>query len=182
MTDEDMIVEKAKLMKRLEDISPMPDDATVTQKQLDQYHDIVEIIDLDFKRDVDFVAPILDSFGYGDGYGIYAPRSHYFCGLPDRDRVLSEITIRLRTGSDGSKMWSLYVLAEMHRAGQNAFPGEHDLIRSCLTDRDLVRGEVADCLGALGDRRSTDMLKLLLTDPCEQVKARAAYCLRGKTK
>ncbi len=179
MTPDELAAEKSEMLGRLAALSPMPDDATVTQEQLDARYDITETIPLYFKGDRDFVGPLLDSVGYGDGFGGYSGISHFLYGVKDRDFVLAEIGKRLRNGTPASKMWSLYCLAELHKSGQDAFPGEHDLVRGCLTDKehDLVRREAAHCLGALGDKRALELLETLLNDPCDEVKDCAAHWL-----
>ncbi len=184
MTDAERQTLKIKLIKRLTIISPMPDDANVTQEQLDERFDITGTIHIYFLDDPDFVGPLLDSFGCGDGFGGYSSDSHYFYGLKERDFVLSEIGKRLQNGTPGSKMWSLYLLAELHKSGQEAIENEHELLRKCLKDKDhdLIRREAAHCLGALGDKFATEILKTATDDPCEEVKANAISWLKHNEK
>jgi HEAT repeat protein len=68
-------------------------------------------------------------------------------------------------------MWSLYILAEMHKSGQPEYEGELNAVEGCLRDRDLVRREAAGCLGAVGGRRAIAILKSMLDDPCDEVKS-----------
>jgi hypothetical protein len=177
MTPDNPAAKKCELLARLAAVRPMPDDATVTQEQLDERFTTEELVDLYFKGDRDFVGPLLDSVGYGDGFGGYSGISHFLYGVQDREFVLAEIAKRLQDGAPGPKMWALYCLAELHKSGQGEFSGEHDLIAGCLRGPDLVRREAAHCLGALDDPKSRVILGTLRDDPSDEVRDQAANWL-----
>jgi hypothetical protein len=57
------------LIKRLQALSPMPNDRELTEKQLGEYHQIVyELAQLE---DIRCIRPLIESFGYGNGNGVY---------------------------------------------------------------------------------------------------------------
>ena len=173
---------KQQLIEGLASLTPMPDDEEVTQEQLNEYAELCWSIARTMNKDPDFVSPLLDSFGYGDVNDAYASNSHYFFGLEDREFVLSEFAKRLQSGTDGSKMWSLYCLAEFHKAGQPEIENELELIQGCLIGPELVRDEAAHCLGALCVERADQILESLVNDSSERVRDRAAHWLSFNRK
>src|SRR3954454_1656544 len=61
---------KRDILAGLGRLGSLPDDATITQAQLDEFSDILAWIEL-APPDLDYIRPLLNTFGYGDGFGVY---------------------------------------------------------------------------------------------------------------
>ena len=57
------------LIDRLARLGPLPDDAAISQAQLDEFSDIIDGIDR-APPDTGSIRPLLNTFGYGDGFGV----------------------------------------------------------------------------------------------------------------
>jgi hypothetical protein len=102
---------KHDLLGRLARLGPLPDDATVTQAQLDEFYDIIARIDL-ASPDTDYIRPLLATFGYGDGFGGYVHGANALL-RQDRDAVVEAALDMLDGGSDGSRQWAMETLRRM---------------------------------------------------------------------
>ncbi len=111
----DSVVEgrKRDLLARLARLGPLPNDSAVTQAQLDEFFDIVCLIDMDSTPpDPDYIRPVLNTFGYGDGFAGY---THGAWALLKQDRaaVVAAALDTLETGRDGPRLWAMETLRRM---------------------------------------------------------------------
>ena len=102
---------KPELLDRLGRLGPMPDDAAATQGQLDEFGDIIDRIGT-AAPDPDYIRPLLNTFGYGDGFGLYG---HGANALLKQDRVaVVEVALHtLETSLGGPQQWAMETLRRM---------------------------------------------------------------------
>lgn len=110
---------KPDILAGLARLGPLPDDATVTQAQLDGFGEIIGWIGF-APPDPDYVRPLLDTFGYGDGFGLYAHGADALL-KQDRGAVVEAALDALGTGRDGSRQWAMETLRRM-REGDKGNP------------------------------------------------------------
>lgn len=129
-------MKKRHLLARLARLGPLPDDAAVTQAQLDEFLDIVGLIDSgSTPPDPDYIRPLLDAFGYGDGYAGY---THGAWALLKQDRaaVVEAALDTLETGGDGPRQWAMETLRrlrERDRGDPPPSPREFRCVEVALT-------------------------------------------------
>lgn len=133
-------MQKRELLARLARLGPLPDDAKVTQSQLDEFFDIVCIIDTDSTPpDADYIRPVLNTFGSGDGYGGY---THGAWALLKQDRVtvVEAALDTLETGGDGPRQWAMETLRRIREDGRGHPPSPRELrcVEAALTGPPLL--------------------------------------------
>src|SRR4051812_9018269 len=102
---------KHDLLGRLARLGPLPDDASATQAQLDEFYDVITRIDL-APPDPDYVRPLLAAFGYGDGFEGYVHGANALL-RQDRDAGVEAALDALDGGRDGSRQWAMETLRRM---------------------------------------------------------------------
>lgn len=104
-------------------LGPLPDDAAITQAQLDAFSDIIAWIEL-APPDPSYIRPLLNAFGYGDGFGLYL---HGANALLEQDRaaVVEAALDTLEGGCDGPRQWAMETLRRM-RLGDRGHPPPSD--------------------------------------------------------
>ena len=110
------------LLARLARLGPLPGDDEVTQAQLDEFGDIVALITLSrTPPDPEYVRPLLDTFGYGDGFALYG---HGVDALlkQDREVVVAAALDTLESGRDGPRQWAMETLRRMREADRGNPP------------------------------------------------------------
>lgn len=129
---------KRELLARLARLGPLPDDATVTQAQLDEFLDIVDRID-STTPDPDYIRPLLNTFGSGDGYAGY---THGAWALIKQDRaaVVEAALDTLETGGDGPRQWAMETLRRLQEGGRGHPPSPRELrsVEAALTGPPLL--------------------------------------------
>ena len=140
-----------KLIDSLKGISPMPSDDVVTNKQLDQYNNIIN--QLSPFMDERCIEPLIQSFGYGYGSGVYWNSVHLLEKF-DTEITNSTLITSLQSPNPGSRMWAAVMLGR--RENVPAIPS----LISLLNDKfELIRAEAVD---ALGDFDRDDIRERLL--------------------
>src|SRR6188508_674790 len=110
---------KRDILAGLARLGPLPDDATVTQAQLQEFSDILAWIEL-APPDPDYVRPLLNAFGYGDGFGLYVHGANALM-KQDRGAVVAAALDTLEAGRDGPRQWAMETLRRM-REGDRGVP------------------------------------------------------------
>lgn len=110
---------KRELLGRLARLGPLPDDASVSQAHLDEFGDVVDRMGT-APPDRDYVRPLLDAFGYGDGFGLYTHGAHALL-RQDRDAVVGAALDTLEAGRDGPRQWAMEALRRL-REGDRGNP------------------------------------------------------------
>jgi hypothetical protein len=111
---------KSNLLARLTDLGPLPEDAALTQEQLDEFGDIISRIDL-ASPDPDYVRPLLGAFGYGDGFGLYAHGANALL-KQERGAVVDAALDAIEGGRDGTRQWAMEVLRRMRESDRGNPP------------------------------------------------------------
>lgn len=95
------------LIKKLEAMSPLPDDNTVSQQTLETYEQIID--ELFSVKDTRVIQPLINSFGYGDGYGLYSSVVTLLENF-DYQAVKPYLIQAVQKGEPGSRMWAAQML------------------------------------------------------------------------
>ena len=132
-------MKKRDLLARLARLGPLPDDAAVTQAQLDEFFDIVDGID-STRPDPAYIRPLLNTFGYGDGFAGY---SHGVWALLKQDHaaVVEVAMDTLETGGDGPRLWAMETLRRLRegdRGNPQPSPRELRCVEAALTGPPLL--------------------------------------------
>jgi hypothetical protein len=173
---------KPDILAGLARLGPLPDDATVTQAQLDEFSDTIAWIEL-APPDSDYIRPLLGTFGYGDGFGLYVHGANSLL-KQERAAVVEAALDTLETGRDGPRQWAMETLRRM-REGDRGIPPpsarEVRLAEAALHGPELVALSavywaywVAD-----NDPAGRRLLELAARGAAGEAKARAAELLAG---
>ena len=151
------------IISQLRNLSPMPEDSEVTGEQLTKYDSLVNM--LAQYEDRRCIKPLIESFGYGNGHGVYWSVVHLLerFTVQEIDPILLE---GLHNHNPGTRMWSALMLGRSEN--RSAVP---DLLRLLDDNKELVR---AEAIIALGRFQVEDIRKRLLKlndDPSVEVQA-----------
>lgn len=175
-------VMKSDLLDRLARLGPLPDDAAVTQSQLDEFGDIIERIGT-APPDPDYVRPLLGAFGYGDGFGLYAHGANALL-RQNRDAVVGAALDALESGRDGPRQWAMETLRRMREADRgNPAPSAREVRAAEVA----LRGPELVALSAVywaywvegNDPSGRRLLELAAQVSPGEARARAAELLAG---
>lgn len=151
------------IINQLHALAPMPDDTEATGEQLARYDDIVNA--LAQYEDKRCIRPLIESFGYGIGNGVYWGVVHLLerFAVDETDPILLE---GLQNPNPGTRMWSALMLGRSEN--QLAIP---ELLRLLDDSKELVRAEAVIALGKFcGENIKIHLLKLI-DDPSNEVQA-----------
>lgn len=107
------------LLARLARLGPLPDDDAVTQEQLNEFGDIIDRI-ATAPPDPAYIRPLLNTFGYGDGFAGYVHGANALL-KQDRGAVVEAALDTLETGRAGPRQWAMETLRRM-REGDRGNP------------------------------------------------------------
>jgi hypothetical protein len=130
---------KQEILARLARLGPLPDDATVTQAQLDEFNEILARIDL-APPDPDYIRPLLNAFGYGDGFALYVHGANALL-KQDRAAVVEAALDTLEAGRDGPRQWAMEALRRTREGDRGNPPPsarEVRLVEAALRGPELV--------------------------------------------
>jgi hypothetical protein len=173
---------KRDILTRLTHLGPLPTDTAVSQAQLDEFSDIIAQIEL-APPDPDYIRPLLDTFGYGDGFGLYIHGANALL-RQERAAVVEATLDTLEAGRDGPRQWAMETLRRM-REGDHGRPApsarEVRLVEAALRGPELV------ALSAVywaywvegNDPSGRRLLELGSRVATGEAKARAAELLAG---
>jgi HEAT repeat protein len=161
-TNSDQTDRVEELMQLLAEISPMPDDETLTQESLEKYRKIVD--ELYTLSDPRSIVPLIQSFGYGYGLEVYWTTLHALEKF-DPDILFPLLREAVQRGERGSRMWGAYMLGR-HRRTEDV-----PILIAALRDSEyLVRENALVALGMIGDPSARPVIEELLNDPVEEVR------------
>lgn len=173
---------KHDILRRLAHLGPLPDDAAVSQAQLDEFGEIIAAIE-QAPPDLAYIRPLLDTFGYGAGFGLYVHGANALL-RQDRAAVVEAALDTLEAGRDGPWQWAMETLRRM-REGDRGRPApsarEVRLVEAALRGPELV------ALSAVywaywveeNDRAGRRLLELGSRVATGEAKMRAAELLAG---
>lgn len=156
-TDQDDI-----LLAQLKLMSPMPEDDLLSEDSLRAYEQIVE--DLDELSDPRAINSLIDSFGYGTGYGLYESVVALIERLSPHENP-PYLFSALRNGERGSRKWAARLLGRSR--DRAAVP---HLLDQLHDSEELVRAEVVKALGMIGDASVRPQIEQLQRDPSPIVR------------
>lgn len=170
LTNSDQTDRVEELIQLLVELSPMPDDETVTEERLKKYGEIV--YELYTLADPRSIIPLIQSFGYGYGLEVYWTTLHALEKF-DQDILLPRLREAVQRGERGPRMWCTYMLGRYRRTE------DVPLLITVLKDSEyLVRENALRALGMIGDPRARPAMEELLNDPVEEVREMAQESLK----
>lgn len=131
---------KRGLLDRLARLGPLPNDDAIAQAQLDEFGDIIDRIQSFVPPDPDYIRPLLDTFGYGDGFALYVHGANALL-RQDRDAVVEAALDTLEAGRDGPRQWAMETLRRMREGDRGNPPPsarEVRLVEAALRGPELV--------------------------------------------
>jgi HEAT repeat protein len=140
----------------------MPEDDLLTEEMINEYDAVVT--ELRSLRDPRMIRPLIYSFGYGEGCGVYQG----VVGLLEKydvDQVAPYLFEAIQEGERGSRMWA----ASMLRRSRNLDAIPH-LIMMLHDPEELVRVEAVGALGILADQSVRLEIEALRNDSSAMVK------------
>lgn len=152
----------SELLVQLKKLSPMPEDDLLTEEMLDAYGEIID--ELREFIDPRSIEPLIASFGYGDGFGVYWKTLQLLEQFDD-EQVAPHLIAALRHGAPGARMWAAFMLGRSRN--KQAIP---DLIKCLHDDKEYVRVNSILALGMIGDPIIKHNIEKLRVDPSEDVQ------------
>lgn len=154
------------LLAQLKQLSPMPDDQSITQEQIDAYAEVIDQLYYALREDNDprAIQPLIDSFGYIDGFGVYQTTLTILGRFSD-NQLMPHLLESVQHGERGSRAWSALMLG--HTEDRAVVP----YLLPLLNDpEEYVRGNAAIALGNIGDPSTLQAIEKLKDDPSLEVR------------
>ena len=123
------------LIARLKSVSPLPNDSELGNEEFDEifskWEEVIEVLQDDFR--LEYLKPILESFGEGTGFGVYWTCVHKIEACLaneafDLDSYVSELIPLLKHPNTGTREWSLELIGRLIRGGSISIPAELRLL------------------------------------------------------
>ena len=130
---------KPDILAGLARLGPLPDDATITQAQLDEFSDIIGWVEL-APPDPDYIRPLLRTFGYGYGVDLYVHGANALL-KQDRAATVAAALDVLESGRDGPRQWAMETLRRLRegdRGNPPPLPREVQAVEVALRGPELV--------------------------------------------
>ena len=162
--------EVQQLLTQLSTLLPMPDDELTSPELLKRYYDIVQQLAQHKDLDPSCIEPLLASFGYFDGYGVYWGTLHLLERF--REKLDPYLLAALRHENKGTRIWATMML--MRRRNKAAIP---DLIALLDDEVDYVRSTAVDALGTIGGAAMRPYIEGLRDDPSSGVRSSVQHVL-----
>jgi hypothetical protein len=160
----------AELLSRLERLTPMPEDALLTENMLKEYDEVVT--ELEQFHDPRCLRPLIESFGYGQGFGIYW-RTLHLIEKYDSQLVTKALTAALEHPNPGVRMWAVNILRRYRYEGAVA-----SLAALLQDEAELVRAATVSALDAIVGEDIHPMLEQMQNDPSMEVRASVRLVLQ----
>jgi HEAT repeat protein len=164
----------SELLSQLRKISPLPDDSSLSEELLTTYEKIVN--QLAQLRDPSAIQPLLESFGYGTGYGLYWTVVHFLEQF-GHEQIDPLLISALQKGQPGTQMWAALMLGRSRNKA--AIPQLAALLDS---PKELVRASAVAALGAIDGMLARPYIERLRNDPSREVRAAAERVLKSLGK
>jgi hypothetical protein len=161
------------LLARLSAISPMPDDGNPEQTVplLQEYEELIrqigDVVAQGDEPDPALMVPLIHSFGYGSGFGLYWATLHLLEGFP-ADQLRPALRTALVTAEHGARMWSAFMLGP-HRDHRDV-PA---LVTALNDPAEEVRLNALMALAMIGDVSARPAMAELLEDPSARIRKAA---------
>jgi HEAT repeat protein len=157
------------LLQRLQAISPMPPDWEATDEQLQEYKYIIHALwEL---KDARCVRPLIESFGYPDGYELNWTALHLLEQFwPEVEPILPSY---LQHPNPGTRMWSVMMLQRSRN--QTVVP---NLIMLLQDPNEYVRAEAASALGVIMGKSAREYLLPLQEDESAEVRSAVKWIFK----
>ena len=171
-----------KLIQALTSVSPMPsdDDPELTPEKLDSYAELIQQIlnvlrSSQLDEETRLIIPLLNSFGYGDGYGVYWLTLSALEKFPI-SILRPALGDALKNGERGTRMWCAIML------GRTRDPANSGILVSSLKDAEIkVRISALEALALIRNLSSKEAIKELYDDPVEEVRQSAIEAMSALT-
>lgn len=129
---------------------------------LEKYEIIVK--EFSVLKDPKCILPLINSFGYGEGNGVYWSALHLLeeFSVEQVDPLLIQ---RLKTGKKGTRMWAAYMLSRSKNTS-----AVDALINLLKDENELVRRNAAVALEMIGDCKAKPYLEAIKDDTSSEVR------------
>ena len=156
----------AELLTQLKAKSPMPDDDSLTKEQIEEYGAIADELEQVLAKNEDprVIEPLINSFGYGDGYGTYWT-PHRLLLKFDKVQLRPYLLDAVQHGERGVRQWAAYTLGVLE--DKEAVPY---LIALLNDPEDNVRLDAVQALAMIADPTTRPAIERLESDPSEEVR------------
>lgn len=159
------------LLSELRNMSPMPEDSALTEEHLKRYDAIMN--ELYNHLDPSIVQPVLESLGYGLGFGVY----WNVVTLLERfewDYLKPALITALESDNPGTRMWAALILGRQGEEMREAIPP----LLSLLDDsHPLVRSHAVTALNAIAGRSVRQYIEPLKNDPAHEVRSTVKHVI-----
>lgn len=153
------------LLEAMQSISPLPEDDKCSDELLDRYHDL--LMTAGTFNDPVLIKLILQSIGYGHGFGVYHTAEHILEKYPSDD-LIPVLLEGLQDSNAGTRMWSAHTLGYFHNPDHIPY-----LLPLLEDDKELVRSYGAGALLRFVENYPEVKARLLQLkdDPFREVRA-----------
>lgn len=150
------------LLQQINALSPLPSDEEISEEQLEAFAGILG--DLRLLRDDRCISPLMQSLGYGTGYGLYWEVLH-FLETFDHSTLRAHVIANLQNTNPGTRMWCVLILGRMRNHN------DLSLVLPLLTDQEeLVRLHAVSAVVMVAGEDAKKHLSLLINDPSLEVR------------
>lgn len=151
------------LLSQLMAIAPLPDDESLSEEILGMYEKITN--ELSSIQDSRTIQPLINSFGYGTGYGTYWAVVHLLERF-DREQLDPLLISALQFAEPGPRMWAALMLGRSRNRAAIPF-----LIALLNAPEELVRSHAVSALQVIGEPSTREYIERLRNDSSGEVKA-----------
>jgi hypothetical protein len=159
------------LIAQLENLSPMLEDKHLSEQVLIEYERIVT--EISNYKDPAVISPIVNSFGYGEGFGLFWTAMQFLETFEPKD--LNAILLNaIVAGERGSRLWATRML--MRARNYDAIPK----VVTLLDDPNAqIRVQALRALSVLDSTKIEDYISKLDEDSSPEVRSETIRIRKG---
>jgi hypothetical protein len=151
------------ILSQLKKIAPLPDDESLSEEILGMYEKIIN--ELSSFQDSRTIQPLINSFGYGTGYGTYWSVVHLLERF-DHEQLDPLLISALQHAEPGPRMWAALILGRSRNRAAIPF-----LIPLLNAPEELVRSHAVSALRMMGEPSTREYIERLRNDSSREVRS-----------